>query len=180
MYTLGMGQEYSHFSYELHLQGLLTGLLEDVLSGTHPSQLCLVVQQLLSHSGLVTGGLGQLVVGMLQTALMALHLQLQLSQLRPAGLHLAVALGQASTQSCNLAVPLSALQDSTVVGLQGAFPSADMHTVFLCVHALCKPSPTRTKLENTQSVSHCLPAVGHVLCRQEQWSCCSCVRSDVT
>ena len=93
---------------------------------------------------------------MLQTALMALHLQLQLSQLRPAGLHLAVALGQAGTQSCNLAVPLSALQDSTVVGLQGAFPSADMHIVFLCVHALCQPSPTRTKKTPNRCLTACL------------------------
>lgn len=46
---------------------------------------------------------------MLQAVLVALHLQLQLSQLRPAGLHLAVTLGQAGTQGCNLFVPLSAL-----------------------------------------------------------------------
>ena len=53
---------------------------------------------------------------MLQAVFVALHLQLQLSQLRPASLHLVVTLGQAGTQGCNLAVPLSVLQDSTVVG----------------------------------------------------------------
>ena len=84
---------------------------------THPGQLCLILQQLLSHPSLVAGGLCQLVVGMLKAVLMALHLQLQLSQLRPAGLHLAVTLSQAGAEGCNLAVPLSALQDSTMEGL---------------------------------------------------------------